>query len=77
MSPTVCANNGKRLTFAWAVYRIDQYIPDALYESYETVRDALLVWLIRFGLIGKTATQDSTLDAPRESRPFSPSFLLS
>ncbi|KAJ9094012.1 hypothetical protein QFC20_006992 [Naganishia adeliensis] len=47
-----------------ALYRIDQYIPDALYESYETVRDALLVWLIRFGLIGKTATQDSTSDAP-------------
>ncbi|KAI5451340.1 hypothetical protein NCC49_001934 [Naganishia albida] len=48
-----------------ALYRIDQYIPDALYESYESVRDALLMWLIRFGLIGKQATQDTSVsDAP-------------
>jgi protein kinase C substrate 80K-H len=54
----------------WVVYRIDQYIPDALYESYESVRDALLMWLIRFGVIGKQATQDaSSSDAPRTS-PF-------
>lgn len=52
----------------WVVYRIDQYIPDALYESYESVRDALLMWLIRFGVIGKQATQDTSVsDAPRTS----------
>lgn len=53
------------------MYRLDQYIPDALYESYESLRDNILVWLIRFGLIGKafTAKVDSTLpDAPREWR---------
>ncbi|GHJ89304.1 hypothetical protein NliqN6_5706 [Naganishia liquefaciens] len=38
------------------LYRLDQYIPDALYESYETLRDNILVWLIRFGLIGKAST---------------------
>ncbi|KAJ9101143.1 hypothetical protein QFC21_003361 [Naganishia friedmannii] len=38
-----------------ALYRIDQYIPDALYESYERARDHVLTWLIRFGVIGKGA----------------------
>lgn len=58
----------KTLTGVGSVYRIDQYIPDALYESYESVRDALLMWLIRFGLIGRQATQDNSVsDAPRTS----------
>ena len=52
-----------------SVYRLDQYIPDALYESYETLRDNILVWLIRFGLIGKASTvkvDSSVSDTPRE-----------
>jgi protein kinase C substrate 80K-H len=52
------------------VYRIDQYIPDALYESYESLRDHVLTWLIRFGVIGKSAAavgvENTVADAPRK-----------
>ncbi|KAJ9118653.1 hypothetical protein QFC22_003873 [Naganishia vaughanmartiniae] len=50
-----------------ALYRIDQYIPDALYESYESLRDHVLTWLIRFGVIGKGAAaglESAVADAP-------------
>ncbi|KAJ9126072.1 hypothetical protein QFC24_002344 [Naganishia onofrii] len=50
------------------VYRIDQYIPDALYESYESLRDHVLTWMIRFGVIGKSAAavgvENTVADAP-------------
>ncbi|KAJ9110673.1 hypothetical protein QFC19_001502 [Naganishia cerealis] len=50
-----------------ALYRIDQYIPDALYDSYENLRDSVLTWLIRFGIIGKgvtSALESTVADAP-------------
>lgn len=53
------------------VYRIEEYIPDALYEQYENMRDLAIDWLIRIGLIGKgdkAATKSkSSNDSPRKS----------
>ncbi len=55
----------RQLTASCAVYRIDQYIPDALYEPYETVRDTLLTWLVRLGMLGRGARSPLTpSDAP-------------
>ena len=50
------------------VYRIDEYIPDALYDQWETVRDFAIDWMIRVGFLGrgsKGASKGSS-DAPRE-----------
>lgn len=37
----------------FAVYRIDEYIPDVLYDHWETVRDFTIDWMIRVGFLGK------------------------
>jgi protein kinase C substrate 80K-H len=51
------------------VYRIEEYIPDSLYEQYENLRDLALDWLIRLGLIGKgdKTSHKATSDSPRKS----------
>jgi protein kinase C substrate 80K-H len=51
-----------------AVWKIDEYIPDALYDSWETVRDLAIEWMIRLGIIGKGAKSSgaTTADAPRK-----------
>ena len=52
-----------------SVYRIEEYIPDALYEQYETFRDGILDWFIRIGLVGKGSKappKPSTSDSPRK-----------
>jgi hypothetical protein len=51
------------------VYRIEEYIPDSLYEQYENLRDLAIDWLIRIGLIGKgdKSPIKSTSDSPRKS----------
>lgn len=51
------------------VYRIEEYIPDALYEQYESFRDGILDWFIRIGLVGKGSKappKPSTSDSPRK-----------
>jgi len=35
------------------VYRIDEYIPDALYDQWETVRDVAIDWMVRIGFLGR------------------------
>jgi protein kinase C substrate 80K-H len=55
-----------------AVYRIEEYIPDSLFEQYENLRDLALDWMIRIGLIGKgdKGHVKSTSDSPRTSLPY-------
>jgi hypothetical protein len=49
------------------VYRLDQYVPDSLYDSYESVRDTMISYLIKFGLIGGKARAAGTgSEAARE-----------
>jgi protein kinase C substrate 80K-H len=49
------------------VYRLDQYVPDAFYEMYEVIRDGLITYLIKFGIIGSNAASVSNkLDSARE-----------
>ena len=51
---------------ALIVYRLDQYVPDSLYDSYEAVRDTLITYLVKFGLVGSnTANVASGLEAAR------------
>lgn len=46
------------------LYRLDQYVPDSLYESYESVRDILIAYLVKFGLVGgNTASTSSGIEA--------------
>lgn len=51
-----------------AVWKIDEYIPDALYDSWETVRDLAIEWMIKLGIVGKGAKSGgaTTSDGPRE-----------
>lgn len=51
------------------MYRIDEYIPDMLYDSWEAVRDLALDWMIKLGIIGKStkAAAKSAVDGPRQS----------
>lgn len=35
------------------LYRIDEYIPDALYDSWESVRDFAIDWMVKVGFLGK------------------------
>lgn len=62
------------------VYRIEEYIPDALYEQYESFRDSILDWFIRIGLVGKGSkapSKPSSSDSPRKLYViFSLSFLI-
>jgi len=53
------------------VYRIEEYIPDSLFEQYENLRDLALDWMIRIGLIGKgdKGHVKSTSDSPRTFLP--------
>lgn len=53
------------------MYRIEEYIPDSLYEQYENLRDLAIDWLIRIGLLGKgdKSPTKSTSDSPRKSLP--------
>lgn len=51
------------------VYRLEEYIPDALYESYDAIREFTVEWLIRLGIISKGAkyvSKTSASDGPRE-----------
>lgn len=60
----------KNIGLVMQVYKIDEYIPDILYDSYESMRDLAIEWLIRVGIIGKGAkpiTRSSGVDAPRTS----------
>ncbi|OCF38619.1 protein kinase C substrate 80K-H [Kwoniella heveanensis CBS 569] len=53
------------------LWKIDEYIPDSMYDSWETVRDTMIDWMIRFGLIGgkskagsKAKTSGGAADGP-------------
>jgi protein kinase C substrate 80K-H len=51
------------------VYRLDDYIPDALFDSYDAVRNFAVEWLIRLGVIdkgSKPASRSGAADGPRE-----------
>jgi protein kinase C substrate 80K-H len=62
-------NFGRPPELMMAVYRIEEYIPDSLFEQYENLRDLALDWMIRIGLIGKgdKGHVKSTSDSPRKS----------
>ncbi|WVR03133.1 hypothetical protein IAU60_000123 [Kwoniella sp. DSM 27419] len=45
------------------LWKIDEYIPDSLYDSWESVRDTAIDWMIRFGLIGKSRAATKTRSA--------------
>lgn len=52
-----------------AVYRIDNYVPDFLFERFDALRDVLVEWLPMLGISGKTTKASSGAgDAPRELR---------
>lgn len=58
----------EKLRNRFLVYRLDQYVPDAFYEMYEVIRDGLITYLIKFGIIGgNTASVSNKLDSARES----------
>ncbi|WRT63265.1 uncharacterized protein IL334_000168 [Kwoniella shivajii] len=42
------------------LWKIDEYIPDSLYDSWESVRDLAIEWMIRLGLIGKKKASKTT-----------------
>ncbi|WVW81324.1 hypothetical protein I302_103315 [Kwoniella bestiolae CBS 10118] len=47
------------------LWKIDEYIPDSLYDSWEGVRDTAIEWMIRLGLIGKKkASKTSIAEGP-------------
>ncbi|WVF66594.1 hypothetical protein IAT40_001334 [Kwoniella sp. CBS 6097] len=51
------------------LWKIDEYIPDSMYDSWEAVRDTMIDWMVRFGLIGgkskgATKTTSSAADGP-------------
>lgn len=52
------------------VYRIDEYIPDALYDSWESVRDFAIDWMVKVGFLGKgskaAGVKPTGGDGPRE-----------
>ncbi|KAK1921369.1 glucosidase II beta subunit-like-domain-containing protein [Papiliotrema laurentii] len=55
------------------LYRIDEYIPDALYDQWESVRDFAIDWMIRIGFLGrgskaaaKSASEGPHVAAARE-----------
>jgi protein kinase C substrate 80K-H len=64
-----CDHLTRLLELMIAVYRIEEYIPDSLFEQYENLRDLALDWMIRIGLIGKgdKGHVKSTSDSPRMS----------
>lgn len=51
------------------VYRIEEYIPDGLYDQYEVFRDTILDWIIRIGLVGKGGKTGSSPKASSSTSP--------
>lgn len=47
------------------LWKLDEYIPDSLYGSWEHVRDVAIDWMIRFGLAGRSKTKTSSGDGPQ------------
>lgn len=48
------------------MWKLDEYIPDSLYGSWEHVRDVAIDWMIRFGLAGRSKAKTSSGDGPRK-----------
>jgi hypothetical protein len=46
------------------VYKIDEYIPDMFYEQFDTVRETLVDWMVKLGIISGKAKIRSSSDAP-------------
>lgn len=46
------------------MYRIEEYIPDALYEYYDLARETLVTVLKSAGIVKRTATHDG----PRKNK---------
>lgn len=60
-----------KTTLIGSVYRIDEYIPDALYDSWESVRDFAIDWMVRVGILdrgAKGASKPSNGEGPRKYR---------
>lgn len=57
-------------SLSMVVYRIDEYIPDALYDSWESVRDFAIDWMVKVGFLGKgskaAGVKPTGGDGPRE-----------
>jgi hypothetical protein len=61
-----------------SVWKIDEYIPDALYDSWETVRDLAIEWMIKQSPAARPPQTDhvsdhipwtpTVLDHPRAGR---------
>ncbi|OXH18910.1 protein kinase C substrate 80K-H [Cryptococcus neoformans A1-35-8] len=47
------------------LWKLDEYIPDSLYGSWEHVRDVAIDWMIRFGLAGRSKAKTSSGDGPQ------------
>lgn len=48
------------------MYKIDEYIPDFLFESFDNLRETLADWLVKLGIYGQVAKVSSGgNDAPR------------
>ncbi|TXT10626.1 hypothetical protein VHUM_02131 [Vanrija humicola] len=46
------------------LYRLEEYIPDSLYDYYDTAREAVVSWLTTAGIIKAAQTHHSNSDGP-------------
>lgn len=51
------------------MYKIDEYIPDIFYEQFDTVRETLVDWMVKLGIISGKGKIKSSPDAPCMYRP--------
>ncbi|ODN73840.1 hypothetical protein, variant [Cryptococcus amylolentus CBS 6039] len=55
------------------LWKIDEYIPDNFYDSWQTIRDLAIEWSVRLGLAGKPKNKGNGVDGPRKSQfPLTP-----
>ena len=51
------------------MYKIDEYIPDILYEQWDTIRETAVDWLVKLGIVSNKAKLKSSPDAPCQFPP--------
>ncbi|WVQ82852.1 hypothetical protein IAT38_004987 [Cryptococcus sp. DSM 104549] len=47
------------------LWKLDEYIPESLYDSWESLRDLAIDWIVRLGLAGKPKSKGTTADGPQ------------
>ncbi|ODN73839.1 hypothetical protein L202_07363 [Cryptococcus amylolentus CBS 6039] len=47
------------------LWKIDEYIPDNFYDSWQTIRDLAIEWSVRLGLAGKPKNKGNGVDGPQ------------